>query len=153
VAGAAGSHHLLVRHLDAHQRRDAYWQRGSVCEDFSKITIPVYAISGWDDTYSNAVPRLMQGCRGPRKGLIGPWSHAYPFLGDPGPAIGYLQEAIRWWRHWLEGTDTGIMDEPVYTTWINEPHLPAPSYPDHPGRWVGDPRMALAECFACACFI
>lgn len=122
-----------------HQRRDAYWQRGSVCEDFSKITIPVYAISGWDDTYYNSVPRLMQGLSGPRKGLIGPWSHAYPFLGDPGPAIGYLQEAIRWWRHWLEGFDTGVMDEPAYTTWMTEPHAPAPFYPDHPGRWVTDP--------------
>jgi putative CocE/NonD family hydrolase len=122
-----------------HQRRDAYWQRGSVCEDFTKITIPVYAVSGWDDTYYNAVPRLMQGLSGPRKGLIGPWSHAYPFLGDPGPAIGYLQEAIRWWRHWLEGADTGIMDEPAYTTWITEPHQPAPFYADHPGRWAGDP--------------
>ncbi len=122
-----------------HQRRDAYWQRGSVCEDFSKITIPVYAISGWDDTYYNAVPRLMQGLSGPRKGLIGPWSHAYPFLGDPGPAIGYLQEAIRWWRRWLDGTETGIMDDPAYTAWITEPHAPAPFYRDHPGRWVAEP--------------
>ncbi|KQY42571.1 CocE/NonD family hydrolase [Rhizobium sp. Root483D2] len=122
-----------------HQRRDAYWQRGSVCEDFSKITIPVYAISGWDDTYYNAVPRLMEGLSGPRKGLIGPWSHAYPFLGDPGPAIGYLQEAIRWWRHWLDGADTGIMDEPAYAAWMTEPHAPAPFYADHPGRWVTEP--------------
>jgi predicted acyl esterase len=121
-----------------HQRRDAYWQRGSVCEDFSRIKVPVYAISGWDDTYSNAVPRLLEGLRGPRKGLVGPWTHAYPFLGAPGPAIGYLQEAIRWWRHWLEGTDTGIMNEPVYTAWINEPHLPQPSYPDRPGRFVAE---------------
>ena len=92
-----------------HQRRDAYWKRGSVCEDFSAIKIPVYAISGWDDTYFNAVPRLMQGLSGPRKGLIGPWTHAYPFLGDPGPAIHYLKEAIRWWRHWLEGVDTATL--------------------------------------------
>lgn len=122
-----------------HQRRDAYWQRGSVSEDLSKITIPVYAISGWDDTYSNAVPRLMQNLSGPRKSLVGPWSHAYPFLGAPGPAIGYLKEAIRWWRHWLEGTDTGIMDEPAYTAWITDPHRPEPFYPDHPGRFVGEP--------------
>jgi putative CocE/NonD family hydrolase len=122
-----------------HQRRDAYWQRGSVCVDFSRIKIPVYAISGWDDTYFNAVPRLMEGLGGPRKGLIGPWTHAYPFLGAPGPAIHYLKEAIRWWRHWLEGIDTGIMDEPAYTTMIRDPHRPAHCYPDHPGRWVQDP--------------
>ena len=119
-----------------HQRRDAYWKRGSVCEDFSDIKIPVYAISGWDDTYSNAVPRLMEGLIVPCKGLIGPWTHAYPFLGEPGPAINYLKEAIRWWRHWLEGIDTGIMDEPTYTAWINDPHAPAPYFEDHPGHFV-----------------
>ena len=122
-----------------HQRRDAYWKRGSVCEDFSAIDIPVYAISGWDDTYFNAVPRLMAGLSGPRKGLIGPWTHAYPFLGEPGPAIHYLKEAICWWRHWLEGIDDGLMDEPAYTTYLKDPHRPAHSYPDHPGRWVRDP--------------
>jgi len=122
-----------------HQRRDAYWKRGSVCEDFSRIDIPVYAISGWDDTYFNAVPRLMAGLSGPRKGLIGPWSHAYPFLGEPGPAIHYLREAIRWWRHWLEGVDDGMMEEPAYTTWLKDPHRPAHHYADHPGRWLRDP--------------
>lgn len=122
-----------------HQRRDAYWQRGSICEDFSRVDIPVYAISGWDDTYFNAVPRLLENLSGPRKGLVGPWSHAYPFLGEPGPAIGYMQEAIRWWRQWLCGIETGIMDEPTYTAWIIEPHQPAPFYADHPGRWVGEP--------------
>lgn len=122
-----------------HQRRDDYWKFGSVCEDFSAIQVPVYAISGWDDTYFNAVPRLMAGLAGPRKGLIGPWSHAYPFLGHPGPAIHYLKEAIRWWRHWLDGVDTGIMDEPAYTTMIRDPHRPAHFYPDHPGQWVRDP--------------
>lgn len=122
-----------------HQRRDEYWRRGSVCEDFSKIEVPVYAISGWDDTYTNAVPRLLAGLSGPRKGLIGPWTHLYPFLGNPGPAIGYLQGAIRWWRHWLEGEDTGLLDEPMLTAWITEPHAPRPFYPDHPGRWVGEP--------------
>jgi len=119
-----------------HQRRDAYWRQGSVCEDFSQVKIPVYAISGWDDTYFNAVPRLMEGLTGPRKGLIGPWTHAYPFLGEPGPAIHYLKEAIRWWRHWLYGADTGIMDEPAYTVLIKDPHRPAHFYADHPGRWV-----------------
>ena len=45
----------------AHQRRDDYWKQGSVCEDFSKIRIPVYAVSGWADNYSEAVPRLLAG--------------------------------------------------------------------------------------------
>lgn len=42
-----------------HQRRDGYWQHGSVCESFADITVPVYAVSGWADGYSNSVFRLL----------------------------------------------------------------------------------------------
>ena len=49
----------------------------------------------------------MEGLPGPRKGLIGPWSHAWPYKVTPGPAIGFLQDTLRWWDHWLKGIDTG----------------------------------------------
>ena len=32
-----------------HQRRDAFWRQGSVCEDFSAIECPVFAVGGWLD--------------------------------------------------------------------------------------------------------
>jgi putative CocE/NonD family hydrolase len=123
----------------AHQSRDAYWRQGSVCEDYARIAVPVYAVGGWEDSYSNAVPRLLARLKSPAKGLVGPWSHRYPCDGAPGPAIGWLQEALRWWRHWLKGEDTGIMDEPAYRAWINEPDLPRPFYETHRGRWVTEP--------------
>ena len=63
--------------------------------------------------YSNAVFRLMENLKVPRQGLIGPWSHKYPHIAVPGPAIGFLQEALRWWDHWLKGIDRGVMEEPV----------------------------------------
>ncbi|MFO1056441.1 MAG: CocE/NonD family hydrolase [Dongiaceae bacterium] len=122
-----------------HQRRDAYWKHGSVCEDLAAIECAVYAIGGWDDSYSNAVPRLLAGLACPRKGLVGPWSHAFPHLGTPGPAIGYLQEAVRWWDHWLKGIDSGMMDEPMYRAWMLEPKPPRPWVAEHPGRWVAEP--------------
>ena len=77
-----------------HQRRDSYWRHGSICENYAAITCPVYAISGWADGYSNTVFRLLTHLQVPRKGLIGPWGHKYPHIGVPGPAIGFLQEAI-----------------------------------------------------------
>jgi putative CocE/NonD family hydrolase len=123
-----------------HQRRDAYWQRGSVAEDYGAIEVPVYAVGGWLDSYSNAIPRLLANLAGPRKGLIGPWSHQFPCNGSPGPLIGYLQEAIRWWRHWLKGEDTGIMDEPMLRAWINDPHEPLPAIESSAGRWVAESR-------------
>jgi putative CocE/NonD family hydrolase len=128
----------LVPLWTAHQRRDDYWRQGSVCEDPTAITCAVFAVGGWADAYTNAVPRLLQTLNAPRLGLIGPWAHALPHQAQPGPAIGFLQEALRWWDHWLKGHDTGIMDEPQLRAWIGEPMPPATHYDDWPGRWVGE---------------
>jgi hypothetical protein len=122
-----------------HQRRDAYWKHGSVREDYSRIRCAVYAIGGWTDGYSNAVPRLLAGLRAPRKGLIGPWAHVFPHEGVPGPAIGFLQEAVRWWDHWLKGRDTGLMDEPMYRVWMQDSVPPQSFYDHRPGRWIAEP--------------
>lgn len=121
-----------------HSRRDDYWKHGSVCENYGAISCPVYAIGGWADAYSNAIPRLLAGLKAPRKGLIGPWAHLYPHDGVPGPAIGFLQEALRWWDYWLKGANTGIMAEPMLRVWMQESVPPKPSYKHRPGRWVAE---------------
>ncbi|MFF8669481.1 CocE/NonD family hydrolase [Streptomyces sp. NPDC015242] len=123
-----------------HQRRDDYWRHASVCEDYSAVACPVLASSGWADGYSNAVTRLLGNLDVPRKGLIGPWSHKFPHLGEPGPAIGYLQELVRWWDHWLKGVDNGVMDGPMLRTWMQDSVPPSTSYEERPGRWVGEPH-------------
>jgi uncharacterized protein len=125
-------------HWLRHQTRDDYWRRGSVCDDYEAVRCPVYAIGGWADGYSNAVSRLLAGLRVPRKGLIGPWSHSFPHNSVPGPTIGFLEEALRWWDHWLKGIDTGIMDEPMLRAWMQESILPRPQYDIRPGRWVAE---------------
>jgi len=109
-----------------HQRRDAYWRRA----DLERITCAVYAVGGWADAYTNAIPRLLAGLTAPRKGLIGPWAHVYPHNGSPGPAIGFLQEALRWWDQWLKEIDTGVRDEPLFRIWMQESH--------DGGRWVAE---------------
>jgi uncharacterized protein len=121
-----------------HQHRDNYWKHGSVCEDYNAITCPVYAIGGWSDAYRNAIPRLLARLKVPCKGLIGPWAHLYPHDGVPGPAIGFLQEALRWWDHWLKGKDTGIMAEPVLRVWMQESVRPRPFHKERAGRWVAE---------------
>ncbi|GHJ30132.1 CocE/NonD family hydrolase [Streptomyces hygroscopicus] len=123
-----------------HQRRDDYWRHASVCEDYRAVRCPVLASSGWADGYSNAVTRLLGHLDVPRKGLIGPWSHKYPHLGEPGPAIGYLQEVVRWWDHWLKGVDNGVMDGPMLRTWMQDSVPPSTSYEERPGRWVSEPQ-------------
>ncbi|MER8970705.1 CocE/NonD family hydrolase [Mesorhizobium sp. M0808] len=122
-----------------HQRRDDFWKHGSVCEDYGVIDCAVFATGGWADGFSNAIFRLLSNLDVPRKGLIGPWGHKYPHVGAPGPAIGYLQECVRWWDHWLKGKDTGIMQEPMLRSWMLDWVEPAAYYDEWPGHWVADP--------------
>ena len=119
-----------------HQTRDHFWQHGSVCENYADIECAVYAVGGWGDAYTNAVPRLLEGLPGPKKGLIGPWSHGYPHISVPGPQIGFLQECLRWWDYWLRGIENEIMDEPILRAWIQDSVPPAPCYEEKPGHWV-----------------
>lgn len=133
----------------AHPWRDDYWRHGSVCEDYGAIRVPVYAIGGWADGYSNAVPRLLANLTCPAKGLIGPWAHIFPHDGVPGPTIGFLQEAVRWWEHWMLDAETGIMDEPALRVWMQDSVPPQPQYDEWPGRWVAEevwpsPRIAAS---------
>ncbi|MBY7144381.1 CocE/NonD family hydrolase [Virgibacillus sp. NKC19-3] len=128
----------FVEEWTRHQRRDDYWKHGSICEDYSDIQIPVFAVSGWQDGYTNAVFRLLEHLPKESKGLIGPWMHEYPEVATPEPNIGFLQECLRWWDQWLKGKDTGIMDEPKLISWIQDSELPQVNYEKRPGKWVGD---------------
>jgi uncharacterized protein len=121
-----------------HPHRDDYWRCGSPAENYSAISCPVYAVGGWADPYRQAVLELLERLECPRKGLIGPWSHQYPDEGNPGPAIDFRSECVRWWDHWLKGVDTGVMDEPPLTVWMQE----APSIGRRTrrprGRWIAE---------------
>jgi len=122
----------------SHQRNDRYWQRGSVSTHYAGIECPVYIVDGWVDTYVNTVPRILANVKSPRKALIGPWGHSPPQWTSPGPSLDWAYEEVRWWKHWLAGVPTGIMDEPMVraympyrTTWETYPS-------ETPGRWVAE---------------
>jgi putative CocE/NonD family hydrolase len=128
-----------------HQRRDAYWQHGSVCEDFGAIKAAVLAVGGWGDAYKNAVPQLVEALDAPVKGIVGPWVHKYPHFAVPEPRIGFLQEALRWWDHWLKGLDTGVEDDPDYRAYLMDGVRPATWYTERPGRWIAEVDGATAH--------
>lgn len=127
-----------------HQRRDDFFRHGSVCENYADIKIPVYAVGGWVDGYTNPIFRMMQNLSCPRKALVGPWAHKYPHMAEPGPRIGFLQECLRWWDQHLKGIDTGIMAEPMIRAWIQDPAPPAAHIAERPGRWVAEPAWPIA---------
>ncbi|MEV4612785.1 CocE/NonD family hydrolase [Kitasatospora sp. NPDC049258] len=123
----------------AHQSRDDYWRRDCVREDYGAIRAAVLAVGGWADPHRDAVLRLVEHLTAPVRGIIGPWPHQYPDQGlPPGPSIGFLQETLRWWDHWLKDRDTGVMAEPALRSWMNESVPPATGYANRPGRWIGE---------------
>lgn len=119
-----------------HQRRDEFWQHGSVCEDPAAIDCPVFLVGGWADAYRGAIFRLLEDLKVPKRGLIGPWAHAWPNLALPGPQVGFLQEALRWWDRWLKDVDNGVDEEPMLRTWMQDSVPPRASYDERPGRWI-----------------
>jgi putative CocE/NonD family hydrolase len=119
-----------------HPHRNAYWKHGSVCEDFSKIKAATLVVGGWNDAYSNAVPRLMRGLRCPRKAIIGPWAHKYPHFAVPNPNIGFLQEMLRWWDQHIKDIDTGVKSDPDYRVYIMDAYKPGSFPTEITGRWV-----------------
>jgi uncharacterized protein len=120
-----------------HQTRDDFWKQGSVIEDYSAIDVPVLALSGWVDGYTRVVFDLVENVQVPRKGIVGPWGHKYPQDGIPGPAIGFLQEALRWWDKWLRGIDTGVDSDRDMRIFLQDSQAPTSHIQERRGGWVG----------------
>ncbi len=119
-----------------HHTQDAYWKQGSICEDYSKIQIPILAIGGWHDMYSNAVFRMVQNlpnCRG----IIGPWSHDWPDVSTPGPNIGFLDECLDFWNAHLKGIQSTKQDQAPKLIWFqcHGSVPPVPHIKTWPGSW------------------
>jgi len=121
-----------------HQHRDAYWEHGSVCEDYSSIKAAVLSIGGWHDGYRNTISHLVENLSSPVKGIVGPWIHKYPHYAGPNPAIGFLQEAKRWWDQYLKGENTSVSDDPDYRVYLMDSVKPERWLPDRPGRWIAE---------------
>jgi putative CocE/NonD family hydrolase len=133
---------ILERWL-RHQRFDEYWRRGSVALEPEAIACPVYVVDGWADTYVNAVDRLLRTLSVPAKGIVGPWGHTYPWASNVG--LDWAHEEVRWWRHWLMGEATGIMDEPRLRVFM--PYQTTAQAAPEPaaGRWIAEADWPSAE--------
>ena len=128
---------FLISNWTKHQTRDEYWKHGSVCEDYSAIKVPVFALDGWADCYRNTPFTLMNGLSVPRKAVIGPWAHVYAHDGTPLPAMSFLAEGVKWWDKWLKGIDNDTLDGPMIQAWMEEYMEPSSQMPVSEGRWVG----------------
>lgn len=118
-----------------HQVDGPYWRNGSVGDDPGRIRCPTFLIGGWQDGYPNPPLRLYQALTCPKKVLVGPWNHALPDGGIPGPRIDYLREVIRWLDFWNRGIQTGIMDEPPVQLFVQHWQPVLVNRIDSAGEW------------------
>ncbi len=120
----------------AHQRRDDYWKRGSIGDDFEAVQVPALVIAGWADGYGNTPAKAIAGLRSTSKALNGPWIHKYPHFALPRPRVDFLAEAVRWWDRWLRDVANEAEDLPQQRAFISTAVRPDERTEREPGRWV-----------------
>ena len=118
-----------------HKTNDAYWRHGSVGENPARVAVPVLAIGGWHDGYTNCalrMPATLPDC----KAIVGPWSHNWPDTAVPGPNIAFMDECLRFWAEHLGG-QPGEWSTQSRVRWFQcRGELPpAPSVAEWPGSW------------------
>ena len=123
-----------------HARRDAHWRHGSAVEDWASIEAATLALGGLNDWYRDSVLAVVANVRAPVRGVLGPWGHAWPHAGAPGPTIDGVGLVTRWWDRWLKGERNGIEEGPALTLFAIEPEgtdpFPVAVAPAVvPGRW------------------
>lgn len=129
----------------AHQRRDAFWEHGSICEDFSALQTPALMIAGSADGYRNTPWDARDGLGEMARSVTGPWVHLYPHFAVPGPRLDFIGEAKRWWGRWLQDRDTGAEDLPAHRLYLSEAVRPDTERTHDAGRWIAISQDAGTE--------
>jgi predicted acyl esterase len=123
-----------------HQRRDDYWQHGSIRPGYSDVECAVMLVAGWADGYRNNSFRTIEALAAqgtPHSLLVGPWAHASTATSTPGPRIDLVPEMVSWWDRWLREIEPA--DEPPTARWYaQESHVPQPDLDLVPGVWRAD---------------
>jgi uncharacterized protein len=120
------------------QKDGEFWRKNSLRWQYDKIRIPCYLIGGLLDGYRDSIPRMLENMKVPVKAEIGPYNHAWPDNGTPGPNYEWRHEAVRWWDQWLKGKNTGVLADPRLIVFLREGHAPDANLATTPGRWINE---------------
>lgn len=119
-----------------HQRDGGFWETGrSLQTDYGSVAVPVYAIAGLLDGYRDYAIAMLDHLRAPLKVQIGPWNHAYPHDGAPGPNYDFLGDAADWWRQVLAGAKTGACCSPKLLVFVRGSVPPGTGLSTAPGNF------------------
>jgi hypothetical protein len=127
------------------QNDGPFWRQGSLRPDYDSIAVPTMIVAGWADVYRNALLRVIEHLRVPKRLLMGPWCHMSPNDSIPGPRIDLVPEMIRWWDRWLGGVENGVDTEPPLAFFIRRSTPPEPDLSEVRGEWRFEPEWPLAR--------
>jgi putative CocE/NonD family hydrolase len=138
---------------------DEYWARRSPSAILGECGVPGLWIGGWYDSFLDGTLRGYRAAasgRAPQRLVVGPWTHlpwnrrvgSVDFGPEAESSIDELQ--VRWFRHWLEGLDSGLLDQPAVRlfemgagSWRTVDRWPDP--PGHALYLASDGLAAIAE--------
>jgi predicted acyl esterase len=132
----------LLRWLEE-QWDGPYWRHGSLRTGpgpadpgYERIRAATMLVGGWADGYRNNTYRTFARLRGPRRLLVGPWSHASTSSALPGPHLDLVPELIGWFDRWLRPGAAGPGAEPAQVQlFVRRPTRPEPDLAEHRGDW------------------
>jgi putative CocE/NonD family hydrolase len=146
----------------SHGENDAFWKRpGLNVVDQTKRykDVPVYLIGGWYDSWdlqtTMSYMALARAKRGPIKIILGPWIHGGHMhhahgQAEFGPYAAIDSQAfhLRWYDHWLKGTDNNVEREAPVRIFVmggGSEQKTADSYHLHGGAWREEQEWPLAR--------
>lgn len=109
-----------------HVRDGRFWRERAMRGRYDRVRCAVFVVGGWADWYHSPLLRIFSELAGPKRALVGPWSHQWPDAAIPGPRIDWSRERLRWFDQWLKGRDTGLTREPPAALFIREFTRPEP---------------------------
>jgi hypothetical protein len=112
-----------------------FWRQEGLRFRPGDLQVPVYLIGGLLDGYRDTPIRALEYLNGPVKVEIGPWVHAWPDNGTPGPNYEWRSRAVAWWNHWLKGQPSPLVHEPRLLVFERAGHSPDRTRATTPGRW------------------
>ena len=129
----------ILRWLEE-QHDGPYWRNGSLRPHPERIEVPVLLVAGWRDGYRTAMLRMAKELRAPWQLLAGPWMHAPPDVGVPGPRYPFLAEALAWFRRHLDPGSAVPSERPrtvFHLTSFDDPASPPARVS---GAWMASER-------------
>lgn len=121
------------------QADGSFWRWQSLREDYSRINIPVYLVGGLLDGYRSAMVRIGQHLDVPMRVEVGPWDHACPDDGSPGPTHEWHHKAVEWLQYWLCGKKNSVEKEIArgkeMSVFVRAGHKPDAAMLTTPGHW------------------